>query len=62
MFYDNTGTGIASLAEVPFGDNQQTFTTLAIRGNSMQILTQALGGAMVDDAVIRSRAAFAAPH
>ena len=54
-FYDNNGTGIASLAEVLYDDNQQTFTTLAIRGNRMQIPTRALDGTVVDDTTIRSR-------
>jgi hypothetical protein len=54
-FYDNNGTGIASLAEVLYDDNQQTFTTLAISGNRMHILTRALDGTVVDDTTLRSQ-------
>lgn len=54
-FYDNNGAGIASIADVLFDDNQQTFTTLAIRGNRMQILTRALDGTVVDDTTIRAK-------
>jgi hypothetical protein len=45
-----------SFAEVLFDNNLHTFTTLAVRGGSMHILTRTLDGKVVDDAVITPRA------
>jgi hypothetical protein len=56
-FYDNNGSGIASLAEVLYDDNRQTFTTLAIRGNVLHVLTRAMDGTVVDDATL-----YSTPH
>ncbi len=51
-YYDNNGTGMALLADVLYDNNVNTFTTLAIRGNVLRVLTRAMDGTVVDDTTL----------